>query len=298
VKLRAAFPALLALTCCAPAGAAEVARPELVLELSAYYTNLDWYLPLTGRPIPQSGGDSEFEVYRDLFLQSLRPQLLLLEASVNPMPIAGAWVRRRHPVFYRDATIGSVNWIEAVTAGFQEPAAVSVFLGSAMNFVRPGQPRKGTNKGHIGYLASFGTQHIAHNVLVQEPWYELEWKLKGERHFAGDHLSWSFRLGTKQHSDRDIADTVYVGMRRGNIDYHAPFLSWLRNSDVDVAAAMAAKGLATAQFLVGKSYPLSSMGLAMELQAGVIYESERLYTGRLSEPRENLIFVLRPNLAF
>jgi hypothetical protein len=292
--------ALLALACGVVFAdvAPPAARPELVWELSAYYTDVDLYIPLTARPMPESHGDREWQIYRDLFLQSLRPQLLLFEASVYPLPVAGQWVRRRHPSFYRDAKVGSVNWIESVTAGFQEPAAVSAFIGSAMAFERPGQAHKATNKGHMGYLVSFGTEHIAHNVLLHEPWYELEWKLKGDKSFRGDRLTWSFRVGTRQHSDPDIADTVYVGLKRNHLDFGAPLLGWLNNTDAEGTLAAASRGLMSAQLFFGKNYPLRGMGLAMNLQMGVIYENDLVYSGRLRQTRDNVLFVLRPNITF
>src|SRR6185369_10127265 len=121
------------------------------------------------------------------------------------------WIKRNRPGWYAGADFGSVNWIETVTAGQQEPCSVSAFLGSAMTFTRPGEERRGTNKGHMGYLASYGDRHIVRNTLVRDPWYEFEWKLKGEKNFADDHLSWSFRVGTKQHSNPFVTDTFYVG---------------------------------------------------------------------------------------
>ncbi|MGH8629753.1 MAG: hypothetical protein ACREU7_03170, partial [Burkholderiales bacterium] len=275
---RGAAPLVAVIVALGAAGKAEAV--ELVPELTAYYTSLGLYIPLTGRPIPESRGDDELEIYRELLLTSLRPQLLLLEASVYPMPILGTWVRRNEPGLYEDANLrGDLNWIESATAGLQEPAAVSVFLGSAMNLVRPGEKRKGTNKGHMGYLASVGDRHIVDNLLIDDNWYELEWKLKGEREFADDHLSWRFRLGTQQHSHPEIADTVYVGLRRGNLDYRAPFLAWLTNSSADFSVGATASGLSLArtELLLEKRYPLPQWGFALALEAGFIYESNRAY---------------------
>ena len=276
------------------------AKPELVWELSAYYTDGDLYIPLTRQPIPETSSRDELEIYRQLFLASLKPQVLLLEASVYPMPLAGTWMKRHWSGTYDDVAIGGLNLLDAVTAGFQEPAAVSAFLGSTLNFVEPGQARKGTNKGNMGYLVSFGTQHIKDNVLLPDDWYEVEWKLKGDRNFVDDKLSWSFRIGTQQHSHPEISDTVYVGLRRGNLDYNAPVLSWLTNSSVDFLLASTTEEftLARGELLVEKRVPAKLWGLALALQAGFIYESNKQYSGSLRDDHSTFLFVLRPNLAF
>ncbi|HUS24632.1 MAG TPA: hypothetical protein VM369_06770 [Candidatus Binatia bacterium] len=271
---------------------------EWTPELTAYYSNVELAVPLTARPVPQLHGADELQLYRALLLEALRPQVLLFEASVYPMPVLGAWVRRRHPSLYDEARSGGTNWIEAVTAGFPEPAAVSVFLGSSASLAPAAGAAGTSNRAHVGTLLSFGTEHIAHNRLLHEPWYELEWKLKGDRQTPGRRLSWSFRLGTRQHSDPDIADTVYLGLKRGHLDFAAPVLTWLDNSDAELTVAACARGLAAAQVLAGKSYPLQRWHLALALQAGLVYESDRVYTGRLAEPRDNVIFVLRPNVGF
>lgn len=298
------FPQLQALALLlapAPAWCGEppASRIEFVPELTAYYTDVDLYIPLTQKPIPETRGDNELEIYRDLFIGSLKPQVLLLEAAVYPMPIAGTWIRRNEPNWYAGADFGSVNWIESVTAGQQEPCSVSAFLGSALNLVRPGEARRGTNKGQMGYLASYGDRHIHDNVLFRDPWYEFEWKLKGEKDFADDHLSWSFRLGTKQHSHPNITDTVYVGLRRGQIDYRAPFLAWLTNSSIDLSLAFGTGNLelVRSELLLSKRYPIQRWGFAIALETGVIYENSAAYTGALQDP-DNFVFVLRPNLAF
>ena len=293
------FAGLLALALAGPAAGAP--KPEVVPELTAYYTSLALYLPLTDAALPDNTGDDELEIYRTLLLNSLRPQLVLLEASVYPMPLAGTWLKRKRPGLYEDARVrGDLNLVESVTAGCPEPAALSLFLGSAMNLVRPGQPRRGSNKAHVGYLLSIGDRHIHENVLIDDDWYELEWKLKGEREFEDDRLSWSFRLGTKRHTNEEIADTVYVGLKRGNLDYRAPFLGWLTNSSADLQVAATTDGLALAQaeLLLEKRYPLERWGFAIALETGFVYENNRAYTGSLRDDDDNFIFVLRPNVAF
>jgi hypothetical protein len=286
-----------------PAGAEDQASGiEVVRELTPYYTSLALYVPFD-KPIPDSTGEDEFEIYRQLLAHSLKPQVLMLEASVYPMPVLGTWLRRNHPGGYADGELsGDVNWIESVTAGFREPGALSIFLGSAMNLVREGEERRGTNKAHVGYLLSGGTRHIRDNVLVDDDWYEFEWKIKGERQFKDDRLSWSFRIGTQQHANPEVADQAYVGIKRSNSDWRQRrFLSWLTNSAVSLKVGVTDEdfSLAGGELLLQKRYPLAWGRVAIALETGLIYENHRAYSGSLSDPEGgDVLFVLRPNLEF
>lgn len=275
---------------------------EVVPEVTPYYTSLGLYVPLGDKPIPDNSGEDEFEIYRQLLANSLEPQVLLLEASVYPMPVLGTWLRRHEPGFYEDGEISpDLNWIESVTAGFREPGAVSVFLGSAMNLVREGEQRRGTNKAHVGYLLSAGTRHIRDNVLVSDDWYEFEWKLKGEREFAEDRLAWSFRVGMQQHANADVTDQVYVGLKRSNSDWRLrPYLSWLTNTaaSLKIGSTDDRPSLASAELLLQRSFPLPDWRIAIALETGLIYEDSGAYSGELRRDEDDVLFVLRPNIEF
>lgn len=119
-------------------------RPELLWELDPYYSSAALEIPLTGLPLPDGGQLSERAVYTRLLRGSLRPRLLLLEASIYPLPILGNWYKRKAPRQYDDFQIGTLgnnrlNVLDGVTAGFQEPWALSAFIGSGMQFTRENQ---------------------------------------------------------------------------------------------------------------------------------------------------------------
>jgi hypothetical protein len=313
--MRAAFARLLTaglLAACLPALARAQAsttpppeKPhfETVWEWSPYYTSVDLHVPLTDEPIPDGGRMDEAEVYRQLFLRSLRPSVLLVEASVYPMPMLGVWLRGHNPGFYDNATVGhsKLNLVQVVTAGFQEPWAVSAFLGSQMKFSREGEQGKGTNRGYMGYLVSAGKKHIKENFLIDDDWLEAEWKLKGDRVFKEDRLSWSFRLGGKFNRNPDIADTVYVGISRSNLDFHSPVLSFLYNSTITLFTefSMHRESLLRQEVMFGKKYPSETLGIAWELDFGVIYERASKYTGTLAPlATTSYTLVIRPNIVF
>jgi len=281
----------------------EEPRTEVVWEWSPYYTNIGLHLPISDETPPDGGQMTESDVYRQLWARSFQPSVFVLEASAYPMPILGVWVRGHLPDFYESATIGGSknNIVQTVTAGFQEPWAVSAFVGSQMKFSRPGEDRRETNRGYMGYLVSGGKKHIKDNVLIDDDWVELEWKMKGERTFKDDRLSWSFRLGAKSNRNPDIADTIYLGISRSSLDFKSPFLSFLDNSRVTLFTEFSrhSSSLIRQEIIFGKKYPSESKRLAWELDFGVIYERASKYTGSLAPlATGSYTFVLRPNIVF
>lgn len=281
---------------------------ELLWELDAYYSILSLQIPLTTAPQPDGGQLSEREVYQQLFLDSLKPRVLLLEASVYPLPAAGTWFKKNHARSYDDFDIGEVgsnqlNIIDGVTAGFQEPWALSAFTGSSMAFSKPGSTdgNQNSNRGYMGYLLSVGAKHIHNNVLIDDHWWELEWKLKGERDFAEEELSWSFRLGVKNHGNADIRDVAYIGLRRSNLNYQAPLLSLLNNSNLELLSEVDRSSFRflRQEITVGRHIPFATRHFALTLDLGLIYEDDSKYSGALTDPNADaLTLVFRPNIRF
>lgn len=291
-----------------PAAPAPAAEPppsgvETIWDFDAYYTSVDVIFALTDDPVPDGGKLSEGEVYRTLFRDSLHPRVLLLEASVYPMPMLGTYLKAEEPSIYDAFTLGNtdLNLMEALTAGFQEPWALSAFIGSEMNFTREGEKRKGTNKGYMGYLVSYGAKHIKDNVLIDDDWWEFEWKMKGEREFKDEHLVWSFFTGVKNHGNQDVADILYFGARRSSLDLKADWLSWLQNSSFDWKLELTQSRLEFARLdaIIGKKFPMKDKGFALSLNFGVIYEKDVKYLGVLNDPTaDKITFVFQPNIEF
>lgn len=281
---------------------ADQSKLEVLEDWGAYYSSIGLYIQISDDPFPDGGRLSEAQVYRQLFERSYRPNVVALEASVYPMPMLGVWIRRNHPGFYDSTTLaGDLNVIQTVTAGFQEPWAVSAFFGSQMKFTRPEESERGTNRGHMGYLVSAGTKHIKNNVLIDDDWVELEWKMKGERIFNADRLSWSFRTGARFNRNADIGDTIYLGMRRSNLDFTSRFLSFLDNSRIDLFTELATDRprVLRQELIFGKKYPMESRRAAWELDFGVIYERASKYTGALAPlAKTSVTLVFRPNIVF
>ena len=275
---------------------------SLDFEPDAYYTSLGLYLALTRTPIPHVGDKSEQNLYLTLLSRAYAPRFLVVEASVNPLPYAGTYLKDRHPGFYDDARVtGSFNWVQAVTAGFEEPYAWSVFLGNVVDFSLPDDPQS-SGKGYSGLLYSAGTYHIKDNELVRDDWWEVEWKVKGDRRTRDRKMSWSFRVGTKIHDNPDIMDIYYLSFRRSRLDFQTRGPSVFNNSGFEYTVDMERGSFTPIRhyFFVEKKWPLTGKKMALALATGFVWEAARKYSGALASGSEasGTQVILRPNIEF
>ena len=281
----------------------EEKRISVEFELDAYYSNIGLYIPLTEEPIPNVGEKDELEIYKDFLLSPGIPRFAVLEASVNPMPCLGVFIKRNEPDFYEDAKISeNFNLIQALTAGFEEPYAFSLFLGDVVSFTKSDQPCLTANKGYVGYLLSAGNYHIKDNETISDDWYELEWKVKGDRDNPKQSLHWSFRIGGKFHSNSEIADVIYISLRRSRVDFEYSAFSIFQNTGFEYTYQTDSRTLSSVQhtFFVSKKWPWKKFKAAFALDLGFISESSRKYSGSLREDEDGDEFtvILRPNIEF
>lgn len=280
----------------------EFKRIEVVFEPDAYYTNIEFILALTQSPIPRIGEKTESEIYKTLLSRAaILPQFLVFEASVNPLPYLGVYIKKNEEDFYDSAEIsGSVNWIQALTAGFEEPYAVSLLAGNVVGFdVVENKDVKGL--GYSGYLYSAGNYHIRNNTLIKDRWQEIEWKIKGDRKSPVKKLSWSFRIGGKFHGNPNITDIMYFRFRRSRLDYKSGESSLLNNSGFEYSVDLGQRTFRPMRhyFFVDKKWPLESRQVAFTLALGLIWEAAGKYTGELETGEgKNFQFLLRPNIEF
>lgn len=295
-----------------PAGAQErSAEPEsepfkrfdVVFERDAYYSNVELFIALTKAPIPHLGEKTEKEIYMTLLSRAaVLPRFLVIEASVNPMPYLGVYLKKNERDFYDNAQIsGSFNWVKALTAGFEEPWAASILAGNIVDFDIPGS-RDVKGNGYSGYLFSAGNYHIKDNTLVKDDWKEFEWKIKGDRKSPVKKLNWSFRAGVKLHGNPDITDIVYLSFRRSRVDYKPEKSSLFNNSGFEYTWDMDRHTLRSIRhyFFVDKKWPFENGKLAFSLALGFVWESAKKYSGPLAAGREKDDFqvILRPNIEF
>lgn len=296
------FTALAALAFGVAQAQEETAHAEFVYEFDPYYTNAGYNIPLTDKPIPTIESGSEAVIYRELIKDSVIPRYMTVEASMYPMPILGTWLKMHQRGFYDSAAVSNnFNIIESLTAGFQEPWAVSLFFGNVAKLERPGEKRIGNNYGYTGYLLSTGEKHIKNNILIEDHWFELEWKIKGQLDFIDKKLSWSFRGGAKFHRNAEVNDVYYLGLSRSNTELHSPGLDWLDNTTFEFRMHVLQQGgkLVRTELIAGKKLPLPDKGFTPIISAGFIWSSPEEYSGSLRNGSSDLLtFVIRPSIEF
>ena len=302
--------ALITLLAFCPAAApAEDAlkKTTVEIELDPYYSAVGIYNSLTGKPIPHLEVKNELEIYRELISKFYLPRTLILEASINPLPYAGTLIRKHQPGFYSDMQwTSNMNVVQAVTAGFEEPWALSLFLGNVVSFDTINKPFQGKRNGYSGMLLNYGNWHIKDNILVKDDWLELEGKLKGEQILEDRSLRWSFRGGAKFHSNRHIADSFYLGFRRSRTDFRETGHFLLNNSGFEYVSDFSQEKLEPIRhkFTVDKKFPAKNKRMALTLGIGFVWTADKKYSGPLSggaagEHKPNSFqFLFQPNLEF
>lgn len=270
-------------------------------ELDPYYTNIAYFKTLDDSPIPELGKRSEAQVYRDLFFRSYFPRFILVEASINPLPLLGVYLKSETASgLYDDMTVTQdLNLVEVATAGFEEPYAISLFLGNMVKYdADDGSKTKG--KGFMGYLASYGHLHIRDNQLIDDRWTELEWKLKGDQILSDLQLSWSFRAGFKIHDNPYITDEFYVAIKRERVQEGGDVFSWVQNGGIEFKYRVDQGTGRTIgqQLIIDKKIPIKSKGWILSLGMGLIRDTPEKYSGPLLIDKSTTLFVLRPSLSF
>ena len=273
------------------------------VELDPYYTSVGLYRSLTGKPIQHMGAAPETDIYKELIKNFYKPRTLVLEASINPLPYAGALTRKHQPAFYNALQLTSnLNVVEAATAGFEEPWALSVFFGNVITFDSINKSFKGKRTGYSGILINTGNFHIKNNILLRDNWLELEGKLKGEQYLADRTLRWSFRGGLKAHENKFIADSFHLGFRPSRTDFANSQNFWLNNSGFEYVADFSQKKFEPLRhlFLVEKKFSVGKRSV-FNLGAGFVWTSNKKYSGPLADKEaahNSFQFILRPNLEF
>ncbi len=295
---------LLAATALLASHAFALGKTSLDLELDAYYSSLGLTIPFVKGGEEADVEKSEIKTYRDMLVKALVPRYLILEASLNPMPLAGVLIRDRAERFYQEAQVSpSLNLVEAMTAGFEEPYALSLFLGKVIDFAPGRRSLLGrAQKGYVGYLASVGNYHIMNNLLIPDRWLELEAKVKGDQESKRRKMSWSFRFGRKFHENPEVLDVYYVGIRRNRVDFEKTRYSFLLSSAIEYRVDFNRESLEPVghYVMLEKNFPLRKRRWTLSLGLGYLWQSQDKYSGGLARRRRrtDAQALLRPNLKF
>lgn len=272
-------------------------------ELDAYYSNVSAFIDLdTDEEITDAANYTEAQIYTDLVLNSLSPNIFLVEAAIHPMPLAGLYIRDRYEQRYESSSVQDINMVKAVTAGFEEPYSFSFFVGRMIVFKSEDSNRVGKNRAYMGYLLSFGGYSIKDNIAHTDNWINPEFKLKGTRSKEHSDLDWSFRVGAKIHDNYNFVNTTYFGARRSSTDFNKGVWSVIYNSAFSTMISFSNETyrVADAKLILEKKWPLKwTDKTTFGLEVGYIFNSGEKYRGLLvDEGIDNHQFVFHPNLKF
>src|SRR3989338_10090196 len=273
------------------------------IELDPYYSDVFLDIPFQEGASEGDVEKDEAETYRDMLVKALVPRFLTLEASVNPLPITGVAVRKNAKRFYQNAQVNpSLNLVEAVTADFQEPYALSAFLGKVIDFNPSDKSLKRKKKGYVGLLASVGGDHIMDSLLIADKWLEVEWKVKGDLETEARKMSWSFRVGSKFHEDSEITDVYYLGIRRNRVDYKKTKSSLFFSSGLEYRMGLSRSSLKPIShyLMLDKNFPIPKGRWVFSLGLGYLWRGADKYNGFLVELRRKneTQILIRPNIKF
>ena len=276
---------------------------EYDYELDAYYSNVSAYIDLDkNNKIEDGTSYTETQIYSDLIANSLSPNIFLVEASVHPMGIAGLYFRQNNEDMYDRSKIQGFNWIKPLTAGYEEPYALSFFVGRMLVFKNKDQDHIGKNRAFVGTLVTIGDYTIKDNRAYYDKWGLIEFKLKGTRDKKDRDLDWSFRVGAHVHDNNDFADNIYIGARRSSIDYRRSGWSFIHNTAFSLMLAVSADKFTftDAEITVEKKWPISwAKKMSFGLAVGYLYAGDDKYRGDLrDEGIDNHQLIFRPNLTW
>ena len=278
-------------------------EPSWDLELDAYYSDVDFTLPFSSGATEAPVEQGEIQTYRDMLERAFVPRFMVLEASLNPLPLTGVMIRRGSEEFYHRSQVSpTLNIIDAATAGFEEPYALSLFLGKVVDFAPGEKTLRRRKRGFMGYLVSYGNYNIMDSLLIPDNWVETEWKVKGDQETEQRKMSWSFRGGRKFHSNREITDSYYVAIRRDRVDYQQTPFSFLLSSGLEYRVDFNSSNLRplSQYVLLEKNFPTSKHKWTFSLGLGYLWISQDKYTGALAlrrQPGQSQLLI-RPNVKF
>jgi len=264
-------------------------------KLNYYYSYYSFILNRKEKII--YGNPREIKFYLEQFKKSLKPEHILVEFASYPLPYFSHILRKSS--LYNDFELSeNFHLLKSLSAGYEEPWAVTLLLGNIWGFKHPRFKNKFQGVSYMGFLFSFGNKQLFSNVMFSSRWLEIEWKIKGVRYTFFDKKEWNFNIGFKKQSSPLIADTFYFNIFRDNTlyvkRYKKAFLPNLRfefKTEFDVKNGE----LISNYFLIGKKFQIKKKKFFI-IEIGYLYQKENKI--KFEEKEEEFQFILRPNIEF
>ena len=276
----------------------EAQKKSIDYQIDAYYSQISYNQDFKDPEV--MAPEMEKDLYIYLLKNFFNINSLRIETSLNPLPVLGVYVKKHYRDSYDKSEVYGINMINALTEGFPEPGAISIFLGDRVYL---GSNELGvTGAGIGGFLLSYGGQHIVNNLIFSDKWFEGEMKVKGASITATGNISYSYRMGIKVHENPGIRDTMYVGIKRSHTDSSYSGWSPLYNSELEIRGDLAYDNwqITRLSALIGKKYPSEDKKRIYSLDLGAIWVRGKGYSGNLKESvgDPGWSFMLRPNMSF
>ena len=277
-------------------------RHQIELWLDPYYSAVNCTKTLADGPIAKLVSDGERDTDWWLFQHVFQPRDLLVEASINPLPVGGWAVRKWAPELYHDARVKNVHLVKALTEGFPEPWAASVFWGNVVNLVRGEDTAKVNGTAYSGFLLSWSRWNLLDNHLVKGDWIESELKIKGDDLRSERRMGWSFRAGWREHLNPDIHSYFYGSLKRSRTDFKYSGWNPMRNSSVELRMDLDRERFPQVDLLrwfliLGKKFPFRNGTMAWSVYGGLVDEVRSGYSPHLQPiAPKGLKVILQPDL--
>lgn len=276
---------------------------SLDITLDPYYTAVGIGYPLGSQDPVVLDYTEEEGIVGHLLKRIHQPKSGLIETSVNPLPVGGAFMKSHANSWYEQAELSEgFNLVEAVTLGFPDPGALSVFFG---NRVYLGDYETGEIKG-IGYggaLINMGMHHILRNTMYEDFWAEGEVKVKASTLAKSRDFSTSFRIGTKLHSHPLINHSFFLSIKWDQTDKVYTGWSLTKNANIEFRVDANAHNFYFTRYLAlyGKKIPLSEGKYVLSLSLGALRidpQGYRSWMRNQLEKDQGISLLIQPNLSF
>jgi hypothetical protein len=287
---------------------------QVTFDVYKPYGSIYFKFRRTEKPFVMQPGN-EREIYSQLVRRLLVPTYFLLQGTAYPLAALSSLLETDHLRLYnRFQTPFDLNVVRTIGAGYEEPYAISLFLGNILLLVhsdslKPGLRQSGS--ALAGFLISGGYHQIHNNIYFPDRFYQVELMLIGNfKEPRQRRLTWNFRLGAKIHQKEFLRDMITVSVERSHSDWRYRGWSPIRNAIFKYQGYFPApnsenKTPAGLQLIsVGKKFPISvwQRKLLVILAAGVRWEWVLPYHHEFQRfadwPVKQLTWLVQPNIEF
>lgn len=261
----------------------------------------------------------ELRIFQRLLSQFYRPRYFLFQATVYPAATVSSFTETDYPRQFKKFTVyDDLNLLRSVGSGYEEPYALSVFLGNIIFFTRQQLTEntlpasRQTGSALAGILVSGGHWHIQDNIRIDDKWYEFQFMLTGKYSEPRlQRVGWDVRLGCRLHANELISDVALIGFRRDHSDWRYRGWSLRRNIEFKYtgylpigADAHELPLFVRHLWVVTKKYPVRfwKYDLFLKMGVGILWEHLKRYDREHhtfdNYATSNLTWLLQPNVEF